>query len=217
MCCSSFVCQHCENGICTCENGFPVQRCKKNIRDLCKEAFHCANCKLAANCSLIAFQKKQEEIDKNKKIAADAKSEEMPAVKKSAYAYVDGSYNQNTSTYGYGGYLVDEQGNGHLLQGSGCDPEMASMRNVSGEILGAEAAMKKAEELGIKELTLYFDYIGIEAWVTGKWRANKEGTQRYRDVMRESSVKIVFKKVKGHSGVQGNEEADLLAKEAVGL
>lgn len=141
----------------------------------------------------------------------------MPAVKKSAYAYVDGSYNQNTSTYGYGGYLVDEQGNGHLLQGSGCDPEMASMRNVSGEILGAEAAMKKAEELGIKELTLYFDYIGIEAWVTGKWRANKEGTQRYRDVMRESSVKIVFKKVKGHSGVQGNEEADLLAKEAVGL
>ena len=198
MCCSSFVCQHCENGICTCENGFPVQRCKKNIRDLCKEAFHCANCKLAADCSLIAFQKKQEEIDKDKKIAADAKSEEVPAVKKSAYAYVDGSYNQNTSTYGY-------------------DPEMASMRNVSGEILGAEAAMKKAEELGIKELTLYFDYIGIEAWVTGKWRANKEGTQRYRDVMRESSVKIVFKKVKGHSGVQGNEEADLLAKEAVGL
>lgn len=110
----------------------------KNIRDLCKEAFHCANCKLAADCSLIAFQKKQEEIDKDKKIAADAKSEEVPAVKKSAYAYVDGSYNQNTSTYGYGGYLVDEQGNGHLLQGSGCDPEMASMRNVSGEILGAK-------------------------------------------------------------------------------
>ena len=32
---------------------------------------------------------------------------------------------------------------------------------------GAEAAVKKAIELGIKELVIYYDYMGIEMWATG--------------------------------------------------
>jgi ribonuclease HI len=57
----------------------------------------------------------------------------------------------------------------------------------------------------------------IEAWVTGKWQANKSGTKRYRDVMRKSPVELNFIKVKGHTGVDGNEEADRLEKKAVGV
>jgi ribonuclease HI len=106
-----------------------------------------------------------------------------------------------------------------MLQGRGDDPEMASMRNVSGEILGSMAAVEKALELGLRELVIYYDYLGIEMWATGGWKRNKKGTISYHDFMQSVRQKIAisFQKVKGHSGVDGNEEADRLAKEAVGI
>lgn len=232
--CNSFVCEFKVNRICTCKDAYFAEICKKAFTEICK-INSCQNCRLSTQCSLCnpTNKEKQNIQQKENPIAASyspikeesrgkkPKTKQREDIslsrKKKAYAFVDGSYNKYTKVYGYGGYLIDESGVKHLLQGNGSDPEMSSMRNVSGEILGAEAAMRKAEQLGISELDIYYDYTGIEAWVTGKWHANKEGTQRYRDIMRNSRLKINFVKVKGHSGVDGNEEADRLAKKAVGI
>ena len=136
----------------------------------------------------------------------------------STYAFVDGSFNKATHTYGYGGFLVMDNEK-YVLQGADNDAEMATMRNVAGEIKGAEAAVKKAIELGIKELVIYYDYMGIEMWATGAWKRNKAGTIAYHDYIMSvrERIKLTFVKVKGHSGVEGNEEADKLAKQAVGI
>ena len=84
-------------------------------------------------------------------------------VQSESYAYVDGSFNIVTGVYGYGGFLVYNNEK-YIITGSGSDSEMASMRNVAGEILGSMAAVEKAIELGVKSVDIYFDYMGIRAW-----------------------------------------------------
>ena len=134
------------------------------------------------------------------------------------YAYVDGSFNKKTNAYGYGGFLVNGSVE-YILQGCASDKERASMRNVAGELDGCMAAIEKAIQLGLPKIEIYYDYQGIESWATHAWRTNNPWTHAYQTFMDKARayIDIVFIKVAGHTGVEGNERADKLAKEAVGL
>lgn len=141
-------------------------------------------------------------------------------VKKKNYAYVDGSFNPEKRVYGCGGFLIDQYGEKHIIQASRKDPGMIKLRNVAGEILGARLAASMARALGMDKLKIYYDYEGVEHWVTGFWRCRKQETLDYRDFMRlliNEGLDILFEHVRGHAGIHENEEADRLAKEAVGI
>lgn len=132
--------------------------------------------------------------------------------------YVDGSYNSATEEFSYG-MVVLLGGQEETYSQSFRDEELATMRNVAGEIKGAEAAMQYALDHGIREIAIYHDYEGIAKWCLGEWKTNKEGTKAYKafyDKAR-SQVKISFVKVAGHSGNKYNDMADKLAKEALGI
>ncbi|MBR2038459.1 MAG: ribonuclease H family protein [Lachnospiraceae bacterium] len=133
-------------------------------------------------------------------------------------AYVDGSYNVANNQFSYGIVLLD--GEQELkFQQFFIDEELASMRNVAGEIKGAEAAMRYAVEQGFQKLYIYHDYEGIAKWCLGEWKTNKEGTKAYKayfDSIRDK-LQVVFVKVAAHTGDKYNEMADKLAKEALGI
>lgn len=137
-------------------------------------------------------------------------------------AYVDGSFDGYSKTYGFGGFIIYEE-NGkecvRVVQGAGNNPEMSKMRNVAGEISGAMRIVEEAIYLGLEEITLYYDYAGIENWVTSVWSCNKYETSQYVSFMRESSkqIRIHFHKVEGHSGDTGNDIVDTIAKEQSGV
>lgn len=134
-------------------------------------------------------------------------------------AYVDGSFNVRTSEYGYGCVLIEGQTVIKELYGKGSDQEYVSMRNVSGEIIGSEVAIKYAMDHGYTTIFIYYDYEGIEKWANNMWKANKPGTIYYVDFIKQSrtQIEIGFVKVMAHTGDTYNERADALAKKAVGI
>ena len=134
------------------------------------------------------------------------------------YSFVDGSFNPETGVYGYGGFLC-VQDRKIPIMGSGNLEDMSSMRNVAGEISGAMAAVKKAEALNLREMTILYDYRGIEEWAQGRWKTNKSATADYVNFMQPDRrrVELNFQHVKGHTGIEGNEIADVMAKTAVGI
>ncbi|MCR5204195.1 MAG: reverse transcriptase-like protein [Lachnospiraceae bacterium] len=129
-------------------------------------------------------------------------------------AYVDGSFNPEIGRYAYGCVLIKPTGEIEELCGSGNDPEALKQRNVSGEMIASMLAVRHALKNGYKAVDIYYDYSGIECWVTGAWKAKNDLTQKYRDWMndKENRLTISFFKVAAHTNDKYNEMADKLAK-----
>ena len=141
------------------------------------------------------------------------------STKTDCIAYVDGSFEKDSGVYGYGVVFIEKNGNIEEYFDSGREESYQSMRNVSGEILGALKATSLAVEKGYSSIAIFHDYQGIASWAKGEWKCNKEKTIEYREKMLEfqKKLKISFHKVQAHSGDYFNERADLLAKQAAGI
>ena len=135
--------------------------------------------------------------------------------------YVDGSYNEQRRTYGSGVVIILPDGGAPLsLKLAGNTTAYLAHRNITGELRAVVLALDTLYSLeDIDEVNLFYDYAGIEKWVTGEWQAKKPISQGYVEAMKKftSRFKINFSKVRAHSGDKYNSLADKLAREATFL
>lgn len=132
------------------------------------------------------------------------------------YLYTDGSFNKESPTLcGYGGVIF--KGNKMIDCYEGHIEEEDNSWNVTGEVEAVIKGVYKAIKLGIKEVVICYDYEGIEYWITGEFKCKKDLSKTYKEFMLRAmdKIRIKFHHVKGHSGVDGNEIADLLAKKSI--
>ena len=132
------------------------------------------------------------------------------------YAYIDGSFDRINGIYGSGVVIVDGDEK-YEYKHAGNREDYAQLHNVAGELEAAKFVMWYAVDKKIKEITLFYDYQGIEAWAVGDWKANLPYTQDYVKFYNKvkTAVKVNFVKVKAHTGIELNEVVDNLAKEAI--
>lgn len=173
-------------------------------------------CKKQVNGYKNAEFKGFDNIDEAKNYILNTTTQQVS--KSDAIAYVDGSYCINTQRFSYGAVLFYEGKELHFSD-SFNDIQLSSMRNVAGEIKGAEFIMNYCILNNIKSIDLYYDYEGIEKWCTGAWKATKPGTINYADFYNKikNDLSVTFIKVKGHSNNKYNDLADYLAKSALGI
>jgi len=147
----------------------------------------------------------------------EGQKEEINIGKNAVIAYVDGSYNQKTKTYGAGVVYITAANEIELMKTF--DDVYYSHRNVAGEVKASELAIEKAIEDKKNQIIIYHDYQGISSWATGEWKANNDLTKSYKKFIEEArkNIKIDFVKVKGHSNDKYNDRADALAKTACGI
>ena len=93
--------------------------------------------------------------------------------------YVDGSFNSSKRTCGYGIVFVDKDNNVKKeMSGKLTDDIYISFHQVSGELIAVVEAMSYCQDNGITDVVIHYDYLGIENWPSGKWKANKKLTQQ---------------------------------------
>lgn len=132
-------------------------------------------------------------------------------------AYVDGSYDKASRAYSYGVVLLIDGKIIEKLSNADDDERYAGSYQIAGECFGALNAMRWAINHGYKKIKICYDYLGIEKWAKKEWQAKKPVSKDYVAFYDRFSrqVDVVFVKVKAHSGIEMNDLADQLAKDAL--
>ncbi len=124
------------------------------------------------------------------------------------FLFVDGSYIDGK--VGYGAVVI--QRNTILKEFSGSVPNEEATQQIAGELMAVGYGLRWCEQQGFTEITVCYDYNGVECWATGKWKAKSEIAIRYVDFIKKCPLKIKWKKIAAHTGNHWNEYADQLAK-----
>lgn len=135
---------------------------------------------------------------------------------------VDGCFNKDTGAIGSGVFvkeLIDGFWHEERYFFRVGDKSAEPYRNIAGELEACIKALEIAKAKGWKKWNLIFDYVGVYHYTMGMWTFDGFTMmikQAYWKIMMEHNMDINYVKVKSHSNIQINEEADRLAKTGAG-
>lgn len=138
--------------------------------------------------------------------------------------YVDGSYNKEKNLTGAGVVIIlggqvykksfvvkTEEGHSWNIDGE-CHATLEALKICSGETTIEDIT------ISAKNITINYDYMGIEKWATREWKAKSEisklYTKRFDALVSKYDINVSFNKIKAHTGDEYNEIADGLAYSA---
>ena len=125
-------------------------------------------------------------------------------------AYTDGTFNNKNGITGYGVVIVKDN---KVIDSFGGTVPNSTMWQIEGELTAVKKAVEYCVWRDIKEIEINYDYNGCEFFATGKWKTKKDFIIKYKQFIKESDIKIVWRKVKAHSGDIYNDLADKIARE----
>ncbi len=130
---------------------------------------------------------------------------------KGYHVFTDGSYIRGS--VGFGAVILKDNKVIKEISGRIHKEKTGNMRQVSGEIEAVRRALSWCLRRGVREVTVHYDYKGVEKWATGRWRRKNPHTKEYASFIKNINVKINWHKEAAHSGERWNDRADKLAKE----
>ncbi len=163
------------------------------------------------------YKTKEEQLKQDMELDTSAISlEELPKY----CAYVDGSYDPRSKTYGFGIVFIGD-GKIEKFYGGGKEKVLVDMGCGAGELLACIEAIKHAKTLGWSELTIIYDSELI-SWAyrgCGEKMLTQAAGQYMYDI--REKIKIEVKSINGVSHTSEEDPgitlADKLARKGVGI
>ena len=122
-------------------------------------------------------------------------------------AFVDGSYINGRTGAGAVIFL----GSKKIIEISK-NIEDTTTRQFGGELFAVIEVINWCKKNNIKKIRINYDYLGIEYFANGKWKAKNKLAQEYTEIVSSSHIDIFWRKIESHTGNTKNDIADKLAK-----
>lgn len=122
-------------------------------------------------------------------------------------AFVDGSYINGKTGCGAVIFLGNKK-----IKEISKNIEDTSTRQFGGELWAVIEVINWCKKNNIKKLRINYDYLGIEYFANGKWKAKNKLAQEYIQIISSSDINILWRKIQSHTGNTKNDIADKLAK-----
>lgn len=132
-------------------------------------------------------------------------------VMKPVEIYTDGSWRPDTEEVSGYGFVVVRNG---VEIGHGYGQASAESRQILGELSAVMRACIYAINNGYKDITIIYDYEGVEKWINGSWKCKKDTTKGYKQFMEDKvfpNLNVTFQWTKSHNNNKWNDRADELA------